>query len=300
MTGPFRLPIPFVVSFSGGRTSAYMLRRILNAFGGQLPAGGLVLFANTGKERPETLDFVERCSTEWDCPVVWLEYRRDASRPAVVKGKNGQPSIGRHGWAEVNYATASRDGRPLDDLFRVLAEYRDEAKGADPLLPNVTQRFCTAEGKIRTMGRYVTAAGFDLADVSCAVGIRADEPARLAKLARQSASDWKCGEPCAPLAPARVTEPDVMAFWSQQSFDLKLRQHEGNCDLCFLKSRWKINAIMRDRPDLAQWWIDAERRTGMRFRNDRPSYAAMLAEAGQPALFHDGPDQLDTACHCTD
>src|SRR5262249_19633664 len=59
---PFRLAEPFVVSFSGGRTSGYMLRRILDAFAGRMPDGGKVIFCNTGKERPETLDFVERCS----------------------------------------------------------------------------------------------------------------------------------------------------------------------------------------------------------------------------------------------
>ena len=55
---PFRLDGPALVSFSGGRTSAYMLRRILDACGGRLPAGVHAVFANTGRERAETLRFV--------------------------------------------------------------------------------------------------------------------------------------------------------------------------------------------------------------------------------------------------
>lgn len=46
------------------------------------PAGrfliGSVVFANTGKERPETLDFVQECAERWDVPIPWLEYDPEA------------------------------------------------------------------------------------------------------------------------------------------------------------------------------------------------------------------------------
>lgn len=76
---PYRLDPPAVVSFSGGRTSGYMLWHILESFGGKLPEDVRVVFCNTGKERPETLDFVERCGQRWGVPIVWLEYRYDGS-----------------------------------------------------------------------------------------------------------------------------------------------------------------------------------------------------------------------------
>lgn len=62
MSSPYRITGPAVVSFSGGRTSGYMLWHILDAHGGALPDDVKVVFCNTGKERPETLDFVERCA----------------------------------------------------------------------------------------------------------------------------------------------------------------------------------------------------------------------------------------------
>ena len=46
---PYKVEPPFYVSFSGGRTSGYLLRHILDAWGGQMPKDALVLFANTGK-----------------------------------------------------------------------------------------------------------------------------------------------------------------------------------------------------------------------------------------------------------
>ena len=45
----YKIPTPAVISFSGGRTSAFMLKQILNAYGGKLPKDIHVCFANTGK-----------------------------------------------------------------------------------------------------------------------------------------------------------------------------------------------------------------------------------------------------------
>jgi 3'-phosphoadenosine 5'-phosphosulfate sulfotransferase (PAPS reductase)/FAD synthetase len=62
---PYKIEGPAVISFSGGRTSAYMLRKVLDAHEGELPPDVFVVFADTGKERPETLDFVRECSKRW-------------------------------------------------------------------------------------------------------------------------------------------------------------------------------------------------------------------------------------------
>lgn len=75
MTDPFRIVGPPVISFSGGRTSGYMLWRTLQAHGGTLPDDVVVCFANTGREMPATLDFVNDCAAHFGVHVHWLEYR---------------------------------------------------------------------------------------------------------------------------------------------------------------------------------------------------------------------------------
>src|SRR5262245_12799972 len=147
---PYRIEPPFIVSYSGGRTSGRMLRGILDAYGGALPLQSWALFCNTGRERPETLDFVHETEMRWGVPVVWLEYVR-LPGPVTVDGRK----VACHGWAQVDYATASRHGEPFHALINVLADFRREAKGAPPILPNVVQRFCTANLKIRTMRRFM-------------------------------------------------------------------------------------------------------------------------------------------------
>lgn len=273
---PFRITGPAVISFSGGRTSAYMLWRILQAHGGTLPTDVVVIFANTGKERVETLDFVEECSRRWGVPVTWLEYRYT------------------DGFAVVTYETASRAGEPFAALI-----------AARKFLPNPVTRFCTTELKVRVIQKYVKSCGWG-PDYEMVIGLRADEPHRVAKGRRPSPDGY---DKSYPLADAGLTERDVLTFWAGQPFDLRLRSHEGNCDLCFLKGAGKIETVMRDRPELAAWWIGmestVEHRDGGtdRFRRDRPSYAALLERSRRPTLFPldlAEPDELGGACHCTD
>lgn len=292
MADPFLITGPAVVSFSGGRTSGMLLHRILEAHGGTLPKDVRVCFQNTGKERPETLDFVERCSREWATPITWLEYRYE---PATYAG--AAKRVDGHSFAVVDYATASRNGEPFEAVVAAFGDFR-EANGLPPTLPNVVQRFCTGETKIRTLARYAESQGWGDGWANV-VGLRADEPQRVAK-ARASRNKW---DVCLPLAEAGVTEADVLAFWESHPFDLQLSSYEGNCDLCFLKARGKIERIMRENPELAAWWIGMEAKTGQRFRQDRPSYRALLERsqrASLPMMGEDEPDELSIACHCTD
>ena len=154
---PFRIDGPAVISFSGGRSSGYMLRQILDAHGGTLPEDVEVLFANTGKEMPETLDFVRDCSIRWGVRIRWLEYT------------NGRK------WRQVDYATASRDSEP----FTLAIEERS-------FLPNVAMRFCTESLKMAPIAGYMKARGFE--QWTHVAGLRADEPRRLAKM-RAKADD---------------------------------------------------------------------------------------------------------------
>lgn len=281
MRDPFKITGPAVISFSGGRTSGYMLWRIIQAHGGKLPDDVRVVFCNTGKERHETLDFVERCSCEWGVPIVWLEYRTEAEHNVIV----------------VDYATASRCGEPFAELI--------ERK---QFLPNAVMRFCTQWLKIKANNRFVRHR-LGWAEYENAIGLRADEPRRVAK-ARNPNKETSPGETVLlPRAEAGLSEADVFAFWKAQPFDLQLERHEGNCDLCFLKGAGKLERILRDRPDLADWWIGMESRSlglaerAARFRKDRPGYAALLARSQReslPMMDDDEPDLLGVACHCTD
>ncbi len=258
---PFLIQGPAVISFSGGRTSAYMLWRILQAHGGTLPDDVVVCFANTGREMPATLDFVRDCGAAWNVHVVWLEFTKRA----------------RDGFKVVSHNEAARAGEPFEALL-----------AAQAALPNPVQRSCTTEMKIRTIKRYcVESLGWK--HWTNIVGLRADEMHRVERTKQPRKDRWTVAT---PLADAGITAPLVHAFWNLQPFDLRLTgKWEGNCDGCFLKSKAAIMRMIHDHPTRMQWWprMEAvERGTagrGRTFRKDRPSYAKLALElAASPRL----------------
>ncbi len=262
---PFLITGPAVISFSGGRTSAFMLWRILQAHGGTLPADVVVCFANTGREMPATLDFVRDCGAAWNVPVVWLEYRHDAETGRT--------------WTEVvNHNSASRGGEPFEALLI-----------KKKMTPNPMLRYCTIELKVRQMRNYCQQV-LGWKHWRNIVGLRFDEPARVAKLIARNASNKEPFKAVACLSDGRVSQADVFRFWKGQSFDLRLAgSWEGNCDGCFLKNRAAISRMCADHPERIQWWADIEttrlkgvlndgnvsRGSGV-FREDREDYSTML------------------------
>lgn len=244
MTNPFLIEGPAVISFSGGRTSGYMLRRILDE---GLRPDVHVIFADTGQERAETYQFVRDCARAWAVTIHTVE------RP----GQFTQLITDKH------------------------------------FLPNPIARFCTQELKLTPMRDWMLARGYD--HWTNIVGIRADEPRRVARMresAEKRADRWDVE---LPLADAGVTLDDVRTFWAGQPFDLTAT--DSNCVGCFLKGYSYLRNIARDEPELLVWWAEQEERIGGTFRNDRPSYRDMLA---QPDLFKDTVDESLTECFCHD
>lgn len=231
MDNPYYISGPAQIAFSGGRSSGYMLYHILDAYDGKLPNSVIVSFQNTGREMPETLDFIEACSRNWNIHIEWVEY--DPALPS--------------NWKHVDHATAARNGEPFAALVR-----------KRKYLPNPVARFCTAELKVRTAKRYMLAQGFT--HWNAILGMRGDEPKRVINACKPSRDRWT--NVC-PMAFASVTKHTVADFWRKQPFDLQLpningKTPLGNCDLCFMKSEANIAGIMRDYPDRAKWWIELE------------------------------------------
>jgi 3'-phosphoadenosine 5'-phosphosulfate sulfotransferase (PAPS reductase)/FAD synthetase len=227
-----------------------------------VPFDGKVVFANTGKERPETLAFVHKVAAWWDLSIAWVE--------AAPKG-----------YRVTSWADASKAGEPFADLI-----------ARKKYAPNALARFCTEELKVKPMLAFAKDyfGGRRFAE---AIGLRADEPWRVAKMmGRNSETGRQC---YAPLAKAGVRKEDVLAFWREQEFDLDLPPGgAGNCDLCFLKSRRTLQRLIAEDPSRADWWSAQERAIGGRFVTEY-SYAQLKAEAkAQPDLFNE--EEHDAEC----
>ena len=296
MNEPYHINGPALISFSGGRTSAYMLWHILDAHGGQLPEDTHVCFANTGKEREETLRFVHECGSRWNVDIHWLEWRsRRTSIPIEER------------FAEVGFNSASRTGEPFAALIH-----------DKKYTPNATMRWCTADLKVQVMKWFMQSLGYK--NWVNVVGLRHDEQHRVAKSRKPPKECWTNA---LPLDDAKVSSRDVLRFWlgdmpvadavqmSRETpalaaamlphgFDLGLLGFEGNCDGCFLKGRPKLWEIERTAPGTLDWWIAQEIVGKGRFVTEY-SYAELKRDVwNQPdmfygGLFDDDPD-MDAEC----
>lgn len=214
-----------LASFSGGRSSAVMTWHLLNDPRYEY-CDVTVMYANTGREREETLQFVKDCDSYWGFNTIWVEAVITQERGVGVKPKL------------VTFETATRIGEhgPFDDLIQKLG------------IPNPAKSgHCTRDLKITPMTKMMRQLGHK--DYMTAIGIRADEPRRISKTRT---------DVLYPLNECEQDELFVRQFMLRQVFDLQLKDYQGNCCCCFKKSERKIMTCMAEDPAEAQWWIDHE------------------------------------------
>ena len=122
------------------------------------------------------------------------------------------------------------------------------------------------------------------ADYISFVGLRADEPRRVARVRQRNFNDSDSSGSNAeyvytPLAELELTREDVNSFWSEQSWDLNLPDEAGlsNCVYCFLKGAGGLQKVhselkngsvlpadmaLANTPCDIRWWIEMERQYG--------------------------------------
>jgi 3'-phosphoadenosine 5'-phosphosulfate sulfotransferase (PAPS reductase)/FAD synthetase len=222
----------------------------------------IVAFENTGKEMPETLDFINECDKRWNLNIVWLEYRY---------GNN---------FEVVDYESASRNGRPFEELIA----YK---RG---VLPNTMMRFCTEQLKINTLKRWAKSIG--VKEWNHYVGIRYDEPRRWSKTSMLP----QYMEVEHPLVKWRITKPDVLDYWEGQDFDLNLNEPYGNCDGCFLKGKGKLAIIAKEKPEIFDWWIEQEQKSSHTFKKEI-SYKQLKDKAQSQLGMFDGDPSFECFCN---
>ena len=218
-----------VCTFSGGRTSAFMSQYIVNSSKYD-NYDKLFIFANTGKERQETLDFINECDTQWNLNIIWLEAKIDET-----KGVGTSYNI-------VDYKTADRTGVVFETMLKKYP------------MPNAFASNCTRELKLKPIEKYVKDLGYK--NYTTALGIRYDERHRKSLKAKENKIIYPlCDD-------IKVDSTFIRKWWDSQCFDLQLKDYEGNCDLCFKKSVRKRMTLIKENKDIAKWWIDMESKYG--------------------------------------
>ena len=216
-----------VVSFSGGRTSAYMVYLIEEMRkSGDFTGNVEYIFMDTGAEHPKTYEFIRKCVEYFGINLTCLQ--GDFEQPVGVG----------HSYKVVPIESLKHD-MIKGPFGRLMAKYG---------VPTVASAWCTSRMKEETHDKYCNDK-YGKDNYITWLGIRADEPNRLRI----------CKNP--PLRyMAEITEfekDDVLDFWESMAFNLEIDEHLGNCVFCFKKSINKVALAARDEPELAAHFIDA-------------------------------------------
>jgi hypothetical protein len=274
MAGDHQMTKPVLISFSGGKTSGLM-SAILNDYFADREK--VFVFANTGKEREETLHFVNECDKRWGLSVVWVEAD---IQPYGVGTKH----------KIVTYGTASRNGEPFEAMLEKFG------------IPNMAFPHCSRELKLRPIHSLVRSMGWT--DYETAIGIRADEQHRIGNTPGF----------IYPLVEYGIDKRIVNEWWGRQPFTLNLQEHEGNCDFCWKKSEKKLVRQINERPDAFSWWEEMEatystRTHGQRSSKIDPTYfyrqnisapelRRIAFEAAKQRTLFDGLSETEYDCLC--
>lgn len=227
------------ISFSGGETSAYMTRRLLEANDYDEVA---VVFANTGQENEATLEFVNNCDLHFGFNTTWIE--------AVIHDGYKSPTA-----RVVDFKSASRNGEPFEAAIRKYG------------IPNQKFKDCTRNLKLNPLTAYLESIGWGKGTYDTAIGIRVDEIDRMSSQQQQRRiiypliSQWP------------TTKPQVNTFWAAQPFRLQLRGYQGNCKWCWKKSDRKHFTLIDE--DVSQYEFPARMemlygKVGPEFRRTTP------------------------------
>lgn len=217
-----------VVSFSGGRTSAYMSYWLKKHKSEEYNLH--FVFANTGREDERTLEFVKDCDVYFNLNLTWLE-------AVTHKGE-------RKGCTHkvIDFDTADRKGRVFEEVIQKYG------------IPNKAYPHCNRELKLNPIKSWMRGNGLKKAHT--AIGIRVDEIDRMSIKAEEN----KLIYPLVSMNPK--TKDQILNWWTRQHFDLDVPEHYGNCITCFKKSDRKLMTIAKRDVEQFEWTDNMEQKYG--------------------------------------
>lgn len=257
-----------VVSDSGGRSSKFLAKIMLEKFGKDAVD---FVYMDTGEEHEATYDFIKQCNKHFNLNLTCL--RGDFSLP-MGKGV---------GYNIVSIDDIKPDSKPFKEM---MAKYG---------VPYIGGMFCTDRMKLKPYKKYCDKT-YGKNNYETWLGIRFDEPKRLVgdnkkkelsaykQLVMDGLNDgeisclyndsrrdittldqWKISDTSKGLMRIRVAhldkenlhylaeicdyeKQDILNYWSGMPFDLMCDEWSGNCRFCPKKSNLKLVASKIDSP----------------------------------------------------
>lgn len=204
--------------------------------------------ANTSKERPESLEFMQKCNDYFNLDMSWIEARFNKKRGDGVEYKI------------VEYKDLKINGEIYEQGIKKLG------------IASKINPWCNRDMKLVPLKKFADSI-FGLDNYSIAVGLRADEMDRVKE-------SYLTNNTFYPLINNGITSKDRNRFWKDQPIQITIPAYKGNCDLCFKKSNRKLMTIIREEPKLIDWWYEMTEKYSKIPIEGKPSYNAYAENGG--------------------
>ena len=232
-------------SVSAGYSSVMMALKIKEWY----PDHNIIYaMANISKERPESLHFMNECDKYFGLNMTWVE--------AVFNMKSGDG---------VDFKIVSfEDLKTKGEIYEQGIKKLGIASKINP--------WCNRDMKIVPLKKFADSV-FGLNNYSIAVGLRADEMDRVKEA-------YLINNTFYPLIDNGITTKDRNKFWSDKPIQINLPAYKGNCDLCFKKSNRKLMTIIKEEPDVIDWWKEMTKKYGKIAIENKPAYNSYAENGG--------------------
>jgi 3'-phosphoadenosine 5'-phosphosulfate sulfotransferase (PAPS reductase)/FAD synthetase len=228
-----------MVTVSGGRSSAMMARHIQTAK--KYKAYNKVyIYANTGQERKETIDFLKNIVKYWKIELNIVE-----AVGSDVMGVGINYKI-------VNFQSLSMNSEPFETVIK------HKNKGIFNGLPNQESPYCSENLKTIPCKKFCDDI-FGVNNYKKAIGFRKEDmPKRITF--SESKIDKTRIFPLLTDFYTPISNLELNDFWKKEDFKLNIHGALGNCELCWKKSDKNLVENIRYGTRSIDWWQKMEKK----------------------------------------
>lgn len=266
-----------MVTVSGGRSSAMMARHIQTSKKYK-DFNKVYIFANTGQERIETIDFLKNIVKHWGIDLHIVE--------AVGSNVLG---VG-ISYKLVCFDTLSMKSEPFESVIM------HKNKGIFDGLPNQESPYCSESLKTIPCKKFCDEI-FGVNNYVKAIGYRKEDMPKRISYAEAKADKTRIF-PLLTDFKIPIGNLELNRWWSKQPFKLSIHGKYGNCELCWKKSTNTLIDNLRFGSRSVEWWQRMEKVYGNTAFRERKSIDDLIKLSKLPSTgLFEFPD--DDSCVCS-
>lgn len=267
-----------MVTVSGGRSSAMMARHIQTSEKYK-DFEKIYVFANTGQERVETIDFLKNIVKYWKMDLHIVE--------AVGSDVMG---VGIN-YKLVDFDTLSMNSEPFETVIR------HKNKGIFEGLPNQESPYCSENLKTIPCKKFCDEI-FGVNNYLKAIGYRKEDMPKRITFGEAKIDKTRIF-PLLTDFYVPIDNLELNRWWDSQPFKLGIHGKFGNCELCWKKSVDTLVANIRYGTRSIGWWQKMENKYNNTAYRGRMSINDLVKQASLPYTPEFNFPEQDDSCVCS-